>query len=89
MSSYRISGVPVVDEEGMLLGILTNRDMRFTKDYTQLVKDKMTVMPLITGIVGTTLDEAADIMHASKIEKLPIINDKGILKVLITIKEYQ
>ena len=87
MASYKISGVPVVDENNILLGILTNRDMRFTKDYSQLVEDKMTVMPLITGKEGTTLDEAADIMHASKIEKLPIIDDKGILKGLITIKD--
>lgn len=87
MASYKISGVPVVDEENKLLGILTNRDMRFTKDYTQIVKDKMTLMPLITGKVGTTLDEAADVMHQNKIEKLPIIDDEGYLKGLITIKD--
>ena len=87
MASYKISGVPVVDENNTLLGILTNRDMRFTKDYTKLVEEKMTSMPLITGKEGTTLDEAADIMHANKIEKLPIINDKGALKGLITIKD--
>jgi len=87
MASYKISGVPVVDDNNFLLGILTNRDMRFTKDYSLLVEEKMTVMPLVTGKEGTTLDEAADIMHASKIEKLPIIDDKGILKGLITIKD--
>lgn len=87
MASYRISGVPVVDDDNKLLGILTNRDMRFTKDFTQLVELKMTNMPLITGKVGTTLDEAADIMHSSKIEKLPIIDDNGYLKGLITIKD--
>ena len=87
MASYKISGVPVVDENNILLGILTNRDMRFTKDFTQIVKDKMTYMPLVTGKEGTTLDEAADIMHQSKIEKLPIIDDAGKLKGLITIKD--
>ncbi len=87
MASYRISGVPVVDDNGSLLGILTNRDMRFTKDYTQLVQDKMTVMPLITGKEGTTLDEAADIMHQHKIEKLPIVNKNNKLVGLITIKD--
>lgn len=88
MASYKISGVPVVDEKSSkLLGILTNRDMRFTKDYTELVKNKMTNMPLITGIEGTTLDEAADVMHQNKIEKLPIIDNNGVLKGLITIKD--
>ena len=87
MASYRISGVPVVDDFNRLLGILTNRDMRFTKDYTKLVEEKMTNMPLITGKEGTTLDEAADIMHQNKIEKLPIIDDEGHLKGLITIKD--
>ncbi len=87
MASYRISGVPVVNESNKLLGILTNRDMRFTKDFTKKVEDKMTLMPLITGKEGTTLDEAADIMHANKIEKLPIIDADGYLKGLITIKD--
>jgi len=87
MASYKISGVPVVDDYNKLLGILTNRDMRFTKDYTEIVENKMTPIPLITGIEGTTLDEAADIMHASKIEKLPIVDDAGYLKGLITIKD--
>ncbi|RXJ90681.1 IMP dehydrogenase [Arcobacter sp. CECT 8983] len=87
MASYKISGVPVVDENNKLLGILTNRDMRFTKDYSELVKDKMTDMPLITGVEGTTLEEAADVMHKNKIEKLPIIDNAGFLKGLITIKD--
>lgn len=87
MASYKISGVPVVDENNKLLGILTNRDMRFTKDFSELVKDKMTNMPLITGKEGTTLEEAADVMHQNKIEKLPIIDDAGFLKGLITIKD--
>ncbi|AXX89650.1 IMP dehydrogenase [Arcobacter suis] len=87
MASYKISGVPVVDDYNILVGILTNRDMRFTKDFTQKAKDKMTTMPLITAREGTTLEEAADIMHANKIEKLPIVNDENRLIGLITIKD--
>lgn len=87
MDNYKISGVPVVDNDNNLLGILTNRDMRFIKDFSQLSGDVMTKMPLVTGIVGTTLDEAAEIMHQHKIEKLPIIDDGGKLKGLITIKD--
>jgi IMP dehydrogenase len=87
MASYKISGVPVVDENNILVGILTNRDMRFTKDFTQKAKDKMTAMPLITASEGTTLEEAADVMHANKIEKLPIVNKENKLIGLITIKD--
>ncbi len=87
MASYKISGVPVVDESNTLVGILTNRDMRFTKDFTQKAIDKMTKMPLITAKEGTSLDEAADIMHASKIEKLPIVDNSNKLIGLITIKD--
>ncbi|PLY07490.1 MAG: IMP dehydrogenase [Arcobacter sp.] len=87
MASYRISGVPVVDDDNTLVGILTNRDMRFTKDFTQKTVDKMTKMPLLTAKEGTTLDEAADIMHASKVEKLPIVDNNNKLIGLITIKD--
>jgi len=87
MHEYKISGVPVVDKNNMLLGILTNRDMRFIKDFSQLAGDIMTKMPLITGINGTTLEEAAEVMHQNKIEKLPIVNEDGTLKGLITIKD--
>jgi IMP dehydrogenase len=87
MASYKISGVPVVDENNILVGILTNRDMRFTKDFTQKAKDKMTAMPLITASEGTTLEDAADIMHANKIEKLPIVDSNNKLIGLITIKD--
>ena len=87
MRTYKISGVPVVDEDNTLLGILTNRDMRFIKDFTQLAGDIMTKMPLITGVIGTTLEDAKDIMHANKIEKLPIIDENNKLKGLITIKD--
>ncbi|MBD3841617.1 MAG: IMP dehydrogenase [Campylobacterales bacterium] len=87
MDDYKISGVPVVDDANNLIGILTNRDMRFTKDYSKLVSEKMTKMPLITGVEGTTLEEAADIMHQNKIEKLPIVDSNNKLKGLITIKD--
>lgn len=87
MAEYRISGVPVVDENRTLVGILTNRDMRFTKDFTLKVSDTMTKMPLITAKDGTTLEEAAEIMHQNKIEKLPIVNDVNKLIGLITSKD--
>jgi IMP dehydrogenase len=87
MASYKISGVPVVDDNKQLLGIVTNRDMRFTKDFSKKVEEKMTMMPLITAKEGTTLEDAADIMHANKIEKLPIVDDKNKLIGLITIKD--
>jgi IMP dehydrogenase len=89
MATYRISGVPVVDRDGKLVGILTNRDLRFEKNTTRFVKDLMTKMPLITAKEGISLDEAEDILHQHKIEKLPIIDDQGYLKGLITIKDIQ
>ena len=87
MASYKISGVPVVDDNNILVGILTNRDMRFTKDFTHKAVDKMTLMPLVTAKEGTTLEEAAEVMHANKIEKLPIVDSKNKLIGLITIKD--
>ncbi|MFY4779748.1 IMP dehydrogenase, partial [Aliarcobacter butzleri] len=87
MATYKISGVPVVDDNGILVGILTNRDMRFTKDYRFKASEKMTKMPLVTAKEGTTLDEAAEVMHQNKIEKLPIVNDNNKLIGLITIKD--
>ncbi len=87
MASYKISGVPVVDENNILVGILTNRDMRFTKDYRFTASEKMTKMPLITAKEGTTLEQAAEIMHQNKIEKLPIVDDNNKLIGLITIKD--
>ena len=87
MSEYRISGVPVVDEEMHLLGILTNRDLRFEKDMSKRVADVMTKMPLITAKPGITLEEAAEKMNEHKIEKLPIIDEEGRLKGLVTIKD--
>ena len=88
-ANYKISGVPVVDDSGILIGILTNRDMRFETDLNRLVKEVMTKAPLITAQVGTSLEEARNIMNKHKIEKLPIVNEKGILKGLITIKDIQ
>jgi IMP dehydrogenase len=87
MDNYKISGVPVVDENNILLGILTNRDMRFIKNFSQKAVDIMTKMPLIIGAAGTTMEEASEVMHKNKIEKLPIINDDGTLRGLITIKD--
>ncbi|MEA1918290.1 MAG: IMP dehydrogenase [Campylobacterota bacterium] len=87
MHEFKISGVPVVDEHNKLLGILTNRDMRFEKDMSKLAIDTMTPMPLITASKGISLDDAGDIMNKNKIEKLPIIDDGGYLQGLVTIKD--
>lgn len=87
MKEYKISGVPVIDESNILLGILTNRDMRFIKDFSQLAGDVMTKMPLITAPEGTTLSDASEVMHKNKIEKLPIVDANNQLKGLITIKD--
>lgn len=87
MNEFKISGVPVVDGHNKLLGILTNRDMRFEKDMNKRADQVMTKMPLITAQSGISLDDAADIMHKNKIEKLPIIDKEGFLKGLVTIKD--
>lgn len=87
MNEFRISGVPVVDGHNKLLGILTNRDMRFEKNMKKRADEVMTKMPLVTAKKGISLDDAADIMHKHKIEKLPIIDDDGFLKGLVTIKD--
>ncbi len=87
MTRYKISGVPVVDENKKLLGILTNRDMRFVKNFEKKAKDVMTSMPLIVGDEQTTPDKAIDIIHKHKIEKLPIVDKSNILKGLITIRD--
>jgi IMP dehydrogenase len=87
MAGYKISGVPVVDNDNKLLGILTNRDMRFIKDFSQIAGDVMTKMPLVTAQKGITLEDAADIMHKHKIEKLPVIDSNNKLIGLITIKD--
>lgn len=87
MHEYRISGVPVIDSHNTLLGILTNRDMRFEKNLDKKASEVMTKMPLITAQKDITLDEAEQIMHKNKIEKLPIIDAEGKLQGLITIKD--
>ena len=89
MGEYKISGVPVVDDEMKLLGIITNRDMRFITDMSEKIEKVMTKAPLITAKVGTTLDEAISILQRHKIEKLPIVDDKNILHGLITIKDIE
>ncbi len=87
MSEYRISGVPVVDERNTLIGILTNRDLRFETDFKKKVAQAMTVMPLITVKKGTTLDEAEAIFRTNKVEKLPVVGENNQLEGLITIKD--
>lgn len=87
MSEYHISGVPVVDKDNILIGILTNRDLRFEKEFTRPVKEAMTKMPLITAPVGCDLDQAEKIFHTNKVEKLPIVDKNGKLDGLITIKD--
>jgi IMP dehydrogenase len=87
MSDYRISGVPIVSEGGRLQGILTNRDLRFEDDYSKRVEELMTKDDLVTVPVGTTLDEARDILKKHKVEKLLVVDDDYILRGLITIKD--
>jgi IMP dehydrogenase len=87
MAEYRISGVPVVDSENVLIGILTNRDLRFEHDFGRLVEDAMTKAPLITAPKGCDLDQAEKIFHTNKVEKLPIVDENGKLEGLITIKD--
>ncbi|MBQ2968439.1 MAG: IMP dehydrogenase [Clostridia bacterium] len=86
MGRYRISGVPIVTD-GKLVGILTNRDLRFVEDYDQVIKDVMTKDNLITAPVGTNLETAQKILAKHKVEKLPIVDEQGYLKGLVTIKD--
>ena len=88
MARYRISGIPIVEGE-KLVGIITNRDLRFVTDFQQLIKDVMTKENLITAPVGTTLEEAKAILQRYKIEKLPLVDEKYHLKGLITIKDIE
>jgi IMP dehydrogenase len=88
---YRVSGLPVVDEDGTLVGIVTNRDMRFVLEVqrtTTLVKDVMTPMPLIVGKAGINPDEAMALLAQHRIEKLPLVDDNGKLRGLITVKDF-
>jgi IMP dehydrogenase len=88
---YRVSGLPVIDEAGLLVGIVTNRDMRFVLEVqrtTTLVKDVMTPMPLIVGKVGINPDEAMAMLAQHRIEKLPLVDNNGKLRGLITVKDF-
>jgi IMP dehydrogenase len=85
---YRISGVPVTDVDGTLVGIITNRDMRFEVDHSKLVRDVMTPMPLVTAQVGVTAEAALGLLRRHKVEKLPLIDGAGRLRGLITVKDF-
>ncbi|MEJ6952224.1 IMP dehydrogenase [Natronospora cellulosivora (SeqCode)] len=89
MAKYRISGVPIVDEKRKLLGIITNRDLRFVKDYSRTISEVMTSEGLVTAPVGTTVEDAKEVLQEHKIEKLPLVDDNNILKGLITIKDIE
>lgn len=89
MERYRISGVPIIDEKGKLVGILTNRDLRFETDMSRPIHEVMTKENLITAPVGTDLVQAEQILKKHKIEKLPLVDEKGYLKGLITIKDIE
>ena len=86
---YKISGVPICDEDGKLVGILTNRDMRFMTDFNIKIKDVMTKDNLVTAPVGTTLEQAKQILMKHRIEKLPLVDENGYLRGLITIKDIE
>jgi IMP dehydrogenase len=87
MERYHISGVPIIDGEGRLAGLLTNRDLRFIENADQPVTNVMRRPPLVTAPLGTTLEQAKDILWQHRIEKLPIVDDEGFLKGLITVKD--
>lgn len=89
MAKYRISGVPIVDEHKKLVGIITNRDLRFIRNYSIPIFEVMTKENLVTAPVGTTLKEAEEILQQHKIEKLPLVDEQGVLKGLITIKDIE
>lgn len=91
MAKFRISGVPIVNNEKdqVLVGILTNRDLRFIEDYSIKIADVMTSQNLVTAPVGTTLEEASKILQKHKIEKLPLVDENKVLKGLITIKDIE
>src|SRR5205814_1199535 len=83
----KISGVPIVDAAGKLVGIITNRDLQFERQLDRPIRDAMTREKLVTAPVGTDLDEAEKILAQHRIEKLPVVDERGVLKGLITIKD--
>ena len=85
---YRISGLPVVDDQGKLVGICTNRDMRFEADFGRSVAEVMTPMPLVVAKQGVSKKDALSLLSANKVEKLPIVDDQGVLVGLITVKDF-
>ncbi|MFI5721533.1 IMP dehydrogenase [Streptomyces cyaneofuscatus] len=87
MGRFHISGVPVTDDAGRLQGILTNRDLRFNEDLDQPVREVMKGMPLVTAMVGTTLAQAEELLRTHRLEKLPIVDSRGFLQGLITVKD--
>jgi IMP dehydrogenase len=89
MERYHISGVPITEDRGRLVGILTNRDLRFVEDVEQPVSSVMTSENLITAPAGTTLEEAQSILHRHRVEKLPVVDERGYLTGLITVKDIQ
>jgi IMP dehydrogenase len=89
MQKYRISGVPIVDAHGRLVGILTNRDLRFEKNVHRKVHEAMTSKGLVTARLGTQLEEAQVILQQHRIEKLPVVDESGVLKGLITVKDIE
>ena len=88
MGRYRISGVPVTDTDGVLIGIVTNRDIRFEPNHERLVRDVMTAIPLVTAPVGVSRTDALALLQQNKVEKLPIVDDAGRLRGLITVKDF-
>jgi IMP dehydrogenase len=91
MATYHISGVPITEDGGRLVGILTNRDIRFVElaDYDQPVSKFMTPQPLVTATVGITLEDAKKLLQKHRIEKLPLVDGSGVLKGLLTVKDIQ
>lgn len=89
MAQFRISGVPITLEDGKLVGILTNRDLRFAKEYDALISEYMTSEGLVTAAEGTTLKDAEYVLHKNRIEKLPVVNQDGYLRGLITVKDIE
>src|SRR5690606_14780815 len=87
MARFKISGIPITDSAGKLVGILTNRDLRFVEDHDQPIANVMKQPPLVTAPLGTTLEQAKDILWQHRIEKLPIVDDRGALRGLITVKD--